>query len=299
MFETFEKELKLRNYSNKTTENYLSNLIKFFEYTKKKPVQITNKDIQNYLYFLNSKNKSNSQIRQIIASLKFYFNNILKRKLMFNIKAPKRKPKLPLVLDQETILKMIKFTKNLKHKILIALLYSSGLRAGEVVSIKIKNLDFKNNVLLIKQSKGNKDRVTTISKELLHQIKRYLNQRKRKSEYLFETKTSHITIKTAQIIIKNAAKKAKAPKETHCHTLRHSFATHLLEQGEDIRIIQKLLGHKDIRTTQIYTQVAKNIIKNIRNPLDLAIKKAYKNNKNKFIKTYKKSKKLRYASNSS
>lgn len=295
MFETFEKELKLRNYSNKTIDNYLLNLTKFFEYIKKKSVQIKNTDIQNYLYHLNSKNKSNSQIRQVIASLKFYFNNILKKKLMFNIKGPKRAYKLPLILEQEAILKMIKFTKNLKHKILIALLYSSGLRVSEVVSIKIKDIDFKNNVLLIQKGKGRKDRFTIISKEILQQIKRYLNQRKRDSKYLFETRLNHITIKTAQIIVKKAAKKAKVSKETHCHTLRHSFATHLLEQGENIRTIQKLLGHKDIRTTQIYTQVAKNFIKNIKNPLDLAIKKA---TKKKFIKTYEKSKKPKIRHNS-
>ncbi len=294
MFENFEKELKLRNYSNKTIDNYLLNLTKFFDYIKKKQIQIKNTDIQNYLYYLNSKNKSNSQIRQVIASLRFYFNNILKKRLMFNIKGPKKAHKLPLVLDQEVILKMIKFTKNLKHKILIALLYSAGLRVSEVVSIKLNDIDFKNNVLLIQKGKGRRDRFTIISKEILQQIKRYLNQRKINSKYLFETKTKHITIKTAQVIVKKAAKKAKVPKETHCHTLRHSFATHLLEQGEDIRTIQKLLGHKDIRTTQIYTQVAKKFIKNIKNPLDKAIEKA---NKKKFIKTYKKSKKPKITHN--
>jgi len=291
MFENFENELRLRNYSDRTIESYLLNLTNFFNYIKKRPREVTNKDIQSYLYYLNSKGKSSSGIRQVIASLKFYFNNILKRKLMFSFKGPKRKPKLPLVLDQEIILKMIKYTRNLKHKILIGLLYSSGLRVSEVVSIRLRDIDFKNNLLLVREGKGGRSRITTISKEILEQIKRYLRERKRESEYLFETKRGHITIKTAQIIVKKAAKKAKAPKETHCHTLRHSFATHLLEQGENLKVIQKLLGHKDIRTTQTYVHIAKNMIKNIRNPLDIAIEKVSRSN---FIKSYKKPKKLRY-----
>ncbi|MBT7474634.1 tyrosine-type recombinase/integrase, partial [Candidatus Woesearchaeota archaeon] len=184
------------------------------------------------------------------------------------IDTPKKEKKLPKVLSKKDILSMIDNTENLKHKLLLEILYSSGLRVGEAVNLKISDIDVDRNIIRVNQGKGSKDRQSILSKKLKEDLLKYLCTKRDNDIYLFSKRENHIVIKTAQKIVDNAAKRVKLNKKVTPHMLRHSFATHLLENGTDIRYIQKLLGHSRLETTQIYTHVANNDLKNIKSPLD-------------------------------
>ncbi|MBL7052020.1 MAG: tyrosine-type recombinase/integrase [Nanoarchaeota archaeon] len=162
---------------------------------------------------------------------------------------------------------MIEITKNLKHKLIIMLAYSSGLRVSELTNLKVQDLDTINNTLIVNEGKGSKDRLTIFSENLKEILLKYLCEKK-ESKYLFPGRKGKLTVKSVQKIIDNAAKKARINRKITPHMLRHSFATHLLEQGTDLRYIQNLLGHSDVKTTQIYTSVSKVKLKEIKNPLD-------------------------------
>jgi integrase/recombinase XerD len=164
---------------------------------------------------------------------------------------------------------MIDSLKNTKHRILVSLLYSSGLRISEAVRLKVEDISFKEGIGLVKGGKGRKDRHFIISKHLLGEIKEFLNMRHYESPYLFPTKKGHIGARQAEKIVKLAAKKAGIKKRVFAHALRSSFATHLLDKGTDIRIIQELLGHSNLSTTQRYTKVSTKLIKSVKSPLDL------------------------------
>jgi integrase/recombinase XerD len=217
---------------------------------------------------MTKKNYKPSSIATAIASLKFYYEEILEMDIFSKIKIPKQEKKLPTVLTKEEIKNMIAVLPKLKHKLLIEFLYSSGLRVSECVNIKIQDLNLENNTGRVIQGKGKKDRNIILSKKLIEHIKEYINIRKNQSDYLFETKESHITTRQVQKIIKSAAKQAGIKKRVFCHALRSSFATHLLESGVDIRIIQELLGHSNLATTQRYTNVSTEQIRKIESPLD-------------------------------
>jgi integrase/recombinase XerD len=189
--------------------------------------------------------------------------------IISGIRRPKRESKLPSVLTQNEVENVISSVKNPKHRMFLELLYSSGLRVSEAVSLKKSDIDFDQNIGIVRSGKGKKDRYFIISPNLSDRLAKYLFTRNDENLYIFDSaRGGHITVKTAQEIVKKAAKKAKIPKNVTPHTLRHSFATHLLESGTDIRIIQRLLGHKRIDTTQIYTHISTANIKNIKNPLD-------------------------------
>lgn len=162
---------------------------------------------------------------------------------------------------------MINLTSNVKHKLILKTLYGCGLRVSELVNLKKENFNFNEEIVHIKLAKGRKDRFVKIPNSLKTELKKYVELTN--SDIVFEAnRGGKLTTKTIQLIVENAARKANITKEVYPHLLRHSFATHLLEQGTDLRIIQKLLGHSDIKTTQLYTQISQQSIKNIRSPLD-------------------------------
>lgn len=176
--------------------------------------------------------------------------------------------KLPTVLSRPEILKMIAATNNLKHKLIIELLYGSGLRISELVNLRINDIDFYRRLITVKSGKGKKDRITIISPAVLSRINQYITEY-RPLEFIFESFQPGVklNVRSIQKIIQLASKKAKISKNISAHTLRHSFATHLLESGTDIRYIQSLLGHARLETTQAYTKVANKMLKNIKSPL--------------------------------
>jgi len=211
--------------------------------------------------------------------LPFYFQEILKRKLFFNIRRPKREKYLPVVLSKEEIIKLLDSTINLKHKLLLSLMYGSGLRVSEAVSLKIADADLNNLKVLVKSGKGAKDRLTLLSRHSAELLKQYLPQLLPGQNYLFSGKSraqsrdgaggqGRLTQRSAQKVFLQALNRAGIGKQASCHSLRHSFATHLLERGTDLTFIQKLLGHENIKTTQIYARVSDNLITKISSPLD-------------------------------
>jgi|TARA_Y100000310_G_scaffold97479_1_gene95108 site-specific recombinase XerD len=210
---------------------------------------------REFCFKLLKQGKARETIRLASAAIRFHTGS-----KAFEI--PKREKKLPAVLSKKEILKMIEVTKNLKHRLLIMLLYSTGMRISEVLSLKWENIH--HDYIKIKLGKGNKDRVTILSKRL----KKLLKEFEKEKGYVLEGRKGKYSYKSAQKVLEIAAKKAKLKNKVTPHVLRHSFATHLLESGTDIRYIQKLLGHSRLETTQIYTHVSNNSIKNIKNPLD-------------------------------
>ncbi|MFA5134103.1 MAG: site-specific tyrosine recombinase/integron integrase [Patescibacteria group bacterium] len=264
-----ERELKIRGFSQKTVKSYCLYNRLFLAFIQKSPKEVKNDDIKKYLENLKNSGAANSTLNVAINALKFYYSQILKRRFFFDIKHAKKSNYLPVVLSPEEIDKMIDATANPKHKFLISLMYAAGLRVSELIKIKMCDIDLDRKMLRVYQGKGRKDRYTLLAEKLspilLQQIKL-----KQPGDYLFAGSggEGHLTPVSAEKIVKKAASLAGIYKNVSCHTLRHSFATHLLEQGTDIRYIQELLGHKNLETTQIYTKVSARNLSNIKSPLD-------------------------------
>jgi site-specific recombinase XerD len=221
------------------------------------------------LEHLADKNFSASTLNTAYSALKFYFEKILYRRFFMNIPRAKRPKKLPETLTKEEVRKILGVIQNVKHKLLLGLMYSSGLRVSEIVNCRVKDLDFENRLLKVRQAKGAKDRITILSEKVAGVLVKYVKN-KNLDDYIFESKWSKgLTERSVQKIFTEALiKKSGIKKSASCHSLRHSFATHLLEAGTSIRYIQELLGHKRLETTQIYTKVARNNLQNIKSPLD-------------------------------
>jgi len=237
----------------------------------KKVKDITEEDIKSYLLYMVDKRKvSYSTQNQIINSIKFYYEQVLglgKKKYWIN--RPRKEKRLPGVLSVEEVMEILWSIDNIKHKCIVGLLYSAGLRMGELLNLRRQDLDFDRKQLFIKGGKGNKDRTSVLSDLIAQQLVNYLAIARPKY-WLFESPGQAQYSKTSVgNIIKRACKKAGVEKKVTAHTFRHSFATHLLEQGTDLRYIQTLLGHNSSKTTEIYTHVSTNALRNIKSPLDV------------------------------
>ena len=266
-------ELTIQGKSNKTIEAYLLHTQKFLEFVKKDSNEIENQDIKDYLAYLMSKKLKPKSINLILSSLRFLNEYILKKPNLFEgIKSQKTAEKIPNYLTQEEIKKLLTVTKNFKHKLMIELMLCSGLRVSECINLKKENIN-DDKTITIRSGKGNKDRITIVPSLVLEHLSQYLKQRKHDSEYIFCKKDGQkLTVKLPQKIIKQLAEKAGIRKKVTPHVLRHSFATHLLHNGTDIRYIQTLLGHAQIQTTQIYTHISKEQLKQIKNPFNEMLK---------------------------
>jgi len=262
------KEVKefcvLKGFSNQTIKSYLFHTGKFLYFCERSSLFLTPESVKSYLLSLDvSPNTS----RLAYASLRFFFVEVLHVKEFTEMVPRKKKAKqLPKVLSQQCIVKMLQLSINLKHKIIIELLYSSGLRLNELIHLKRKDLDFDRNIIYVQQGKGAKDRITLLSESLKIDLLKYYSSYTFKTDYVLEGRNGTYTKKSVQAVLQHLGKKLGL--RITPHMLRHSFATHLLEQGTDIRYIQKLLGHSDLKTTEIYTQVSKKDLSKIKNPLD-------------------------------
>lgn len=267
-FFELKQALKLKAYSQKTIKAYIYYNNNFLEFIKKSPRAVTAADIKNYLEHLIDKNFAASTLNLAYSALFFYYANFYKRRFFISIPRAKKESKLPVVLSKQEVKKLLDQLDNLKHRLILSIIYSAGLRVSEVVNLKVGDLDFQNNLLFVRQSKGKKDRRTFISKNLSAELKSFIKN-KDYQDYLFlNAMNKKLTTRTVQKIFNNALKKSGILKNATVHSLRHSFATHLLEDGLDIRYIQDLLGHARIQTTQIYTKVSGQNYSNIANPLD-------------------------------
>ncbi|MBM3230061.1 integrase [Candidatus Pacearchaeota archaeon] len=256
-------ELKVRGFSPLTVRNYGFFTDKFLEQVHKQPDQVTQDDAKLYLASLFD-DKSKNTIMLAAAALKFYFTQILKKDFSA-VKMPKKEKRLPAVLTKDEMRALLSHADTEKSRLMISLLYSTGLRVSEVVNLKKNDIDFGEKSGWVRKGKGNKDRLFSISDQLTKDLQAYLKER----EYQYVlSKEKPLTTRNIQKIIKQTAGRAQIQKKVTPHTLRHSFATHLLEQGTDIRVIQAMLGHSNLNTTQVYTHVSADQIKKVANPLD-------------------------------
>ncbi len=246
------EEIKLRRYSYQTGKSYIY-VVKNFLASGKTPRE----------FLLSYSNKTSSTMRSVYFALKFFYDNVLNKDFRENLPLAKKSLKLPLVISKEEINKMINYTDNLKHKLVIMFLYYAGLRLDEARNINWQDIDFNREVIHLKTAKGDKERVVFLHQKLISALKIYGT--KQEGVIFLSQRNSRYNKRTIQQIIKSSSKKAGIKKKVTPHTLRHSFATHLLESGADIRYIQHLLGHKDLKTTQVYTHVANKDIKKLAN----------------------------------
>lgn len=271
LLDSMKNTLKLKGYSPKTIKSYMSHANLFLKYIGKPVEDLEKEDISRYLLSLLEVQKcSHSYVNQAVNSIKFFFREVLKKDaLSVNLPRPKRENKLPEVLSQKEILKLLGNVDNLKHKAILFMIYSSGLRVGEVVRLKTADIDCSRMLIHIVQGKGRKDRYSVLSRTALDVLEKY-REKFRPDYWLFPggDEGSHITERSVQHIFEKTKEKAGILKKVSVHTLRHSFATHLLEGGVDLRYIQELLGHQSSKTTEIYTHVTEKSIKNIQSPLD-------------------------------
>lgn len=262
-----ENELKLRNYSEKTTKSYLACISDYLE-AKKDNIQFVDVDfIRQFLLRKKENGLSSNTINVYLHSVKFFYSDIIKSNYKIDLKFAKTASKLPIVLSRNEVHFIINQIENAKHRLLISLAYAAGFRVSEVINLRIKDINIDELTIHIKGAKGNKDRITIFPEKLKNDIINLIAGRDR-NDYLFASERGgKLTERTAQKVFENSIKKAGIKKDATFHSLRHSFATHLLENGVDVRYVQELLGHQNIRTTQLYTKVTNPMIKNIKSPL--------------------------------
>jgi len=284
----FWKWLKTRRYSASTIKVYfgfVKNLI--YHLNGKKNIQeITNSDIEHYIYevLVNKKNVAVSTQRQFIGAIKAFKQFLPQVAYQADLLVrPKKSNFLPTVLSYEEVILLIRKTKNLKHRAAIIMLYSCGLRISELLNLKLADIDIFRKQVIIKQGKGRKDRIVVLSHAALPIIGNYLQTYEPKTYFIENPNGGKYSAESIRAIIKRNAKAAGIKKRVTPHTLRHSYATHLLEQGVDVRYIQELLGHARTETTMIYTHVTRKDLKKIESPLDKIVSD-YQQNKNKIEK---------------
>ena len=265
-------DMTLQNLSPKTISAYSWHIKKFCEYFDKPAEELGEDDIRHYLYHLKAIEKcSSSHMGQAFSAIKYMYRNLLEMPVpLSTLRGPKREKRLPVVLSRAEVKRLLDSVKNDKHKLILEIIYSGGLRMSEATHLHVSDIDSSRMVIRVDQGKGNKDRYTLLSKTLVKDLRAYWLKYK-PTTWLFPSsklKDKPINQGTVQKVFSRTLKKAKIYKPATVHTLRHSFATHLLEQGVNILMIQQLLGHKSIKTTMIYLHIQKDQGKKIINPLD-------------------------------
>lgn len=265
--------LTRQRYSPNTVKNYIHHIKQFLQYHLKHHSLDGSEIKADYVieyfdYLVNIKKVGASYQNIAVNSIKFYIETITGGKMPAISMRPRREKHLPLVLSEKEVTAIIKAISNKKHRAVVTLIYSGGLRVSEAVNVKLHDIDLNRGLISIRQSKSKKDRQVPLSQRFRIVLKEYLKEYKPKA-YLFEgQKGGKYSVKSIQNIFSNACKKANIEKPATVHTLRHSFATHLLEKGTDLRVIQELLGHSSSKTTEIYTHVSSRLVSSIRSPLD-------------------------------
>lgn len=267
----FIKTLTLKNYAKNTIRTYRTMMQEFLEfYSKLDPAKITEEQIREYLlYLIDQRDVSISYQNQSINAIKFYYEQVLGRPVRtYYIQRPRKEWNLPNVLSEKEVELILNKTENIKHKAILSLIYSAGLRRSELINLRISDIDSARMYVIIRQGKGRKDRYSILSSRVLVLLRKYFKEYKPK-EWLFEGQFGGQYSETSIFnILKAAVKKAGIRKRVTIHTLRHCFATHLLEHGVDLRYIQELLGHKSPKTTEIYTHITQRGLGKIKSPLD-------------------------------
>ncbi|MGQ8338634.1 tyrosine-type recombinase/integrase [Sunxiuqinia sp. A32] len=270
--QSFKKWMEQKRYSENSIKTYIHQLEIFFGfYASKAPEMISNEDITSFNNeFIMKHGLSPTFQNQTVSALKlFYERHYCQQLQLENIERPMKAKPLPKVFNKPDLERFFHAITNPKHKMAMMMIYSCGLRRGELVNLKLEHLDSKRKILSVINSKGNKDRIVPLSDRIINKIKEYYHTHK-PEQYLIEGQFAGtpLTASSLQKVFEKAMKKARINRPYTIHCLRHSFATHLLENGTDLRYIQELLGHKSSTTTEIYTHVSRRSLQNIKNPFD-------------------------------
>lgn len=269
-FGNLEKELRIRKYSQKTIDTYVYYNLKLLEFSRKFPKDITTEDIRSFLdHLFTDKNAAVSSVNLAINAIRFNFERMLGMRILYELKRPKRDKKLPVVFSKDEIGKILSVPMNIKHKAILSLTYSAGLRVSETSKLRIEDIDRSRGLLIIRGAKGRKDRHSLLSEKVIRILDDYIDLYK-PFGWLFpgQEPDKRLTIRTIERVFEIALSRSGIRKKAGIHSLRHSFATHLLENGIDLRYIQELLGHANSKTTEIYTHVSTKTIHKIQSPID-------------------------------
>jgi len=273
LLDSVRRGLVLRGYSPRTRSVYLGHVRRFLEWAGRTNDELTEEPgpiIEEYLLTLVSRRVSRSYHSQVVSALRFLFETVLESpRVALAIPRPRKENRLPTVLSQGEVSSLLQRTRNLKHRALLMILYSSGLRVSEVVRLRAEDLDADRRLLRVRRGKGSKDRYTLLARRAVEEVRTY-QRAYPAGRWLFpgDRVDRHLSTRSVQRVVQRSAQAAGITKKVTPHTLRHSFATHLLEAGTNLRIIQELLGHQSARTTQIYTHVATSTFETVRSPLD-------------------------------
>lgn len=265
--ELYSEDLRLKNYSENTISNYTNQVKLFLEYFNNvatKPSEISEKQIKQWLLLSNSINGRKHRI----SAVKLFYKLTGKQPLKFkHIEYPRSEQKLPIVLSQEEVQKMFDVCENLKHKVILALLYSCGLRVSELINLTWNNIDRSRMIINVIGGKGNKDRQVMLDASLIPLLEKYFFEYKTKTYVLGGQFSDQYSATSVNQVMKQLAEKAKINKRVYTHLMRHNCFTHLVEAGIDINLIQKLAGHSNVKTTLLYTHISHNLISKIQSPL--------------------------------
>jgi len=275
VLEKMKKEMFRRKLSPRTIKTYLYYVRKFLLFCPKEPKKFSKKDCREFLEKFMDKEfkwmkKSNEEIagstlNVALNSLRFMMEEVLRKSMKLNIRYSKTPKTLPTCLSKGEIKSLINSITNQKHKLLISLMYGSGLRVSEAVKLKKEDIELSESIGWVRKGKGNKDRPFILPESLKENIRLTL---KSNNSYIFPGRKAYLSVRSVQMILKKAAKKSKIRKNIHPHTLRHSFATHILENGADVTAVQSLLGHNEPRTTMEYLHIVKPKMISVKSPLD-------------------------------
>lgn len=270
--ERYKQYLKSKRYAESTIKSYVHSIQLFLAYFKNRPMEsLTNEDVIRFNNdYILTKRLSGSFQNQVVNAIKKFFLVVENRKMdIDSIHRPRREQKLPHVISKEEVKAILEAPRNLKHRAMLSLIYACGLRRSELLNLKPSHVDSKRKLLIISQSKGRKDRVAPISEKIIELLREYYKAYRPK-EWLFEGQKvgNQYSAKSLENVLKQSLSKTKIKKSVTLHWLRHSFATHLLESGTDLRYIQEILGHKSSKTTEIYTHVSTRNLQNVKSPFD-------------------------------
>ena len=262
-----EKDLRIRGMSPRTVKSYLAAAKEYLEWKGQKLEELDEESIRGFLLHKEEQSLSASTRNLSLYAIKYFYREVLKKDCPIKIRSAKEAKSLPVVLSHSEIERMLDATDNLKHRLLLALAYGAGLRVSEVISLRVRDIDLDENVAHVKHAKGNKDRITVLPQKIVPDLRTLISGRNPNEFVFVSERGGKLSERTAQKVFESALQKAGIQKTATFHSLRHSFATHLLENGVDVRYVQELLGHANIRTTQIYTQVTNPVLKRIISPL--------------------------------
>jgi integrase/recombinase XerD len=262
-----ERVCNRRRYSERTIKTYLYCINRFLKYTKKSLDRISKKDVRLFLEYLSERKMAGSTMNVYHMSIRFLFEDVLDKRMWINIKYSKVPEKLPLILSKKELKKLFNAIENDKHRLMAKLMYSAGLRVSELVNLRVEDIHIDRSYGFVRKGKGNKDRIFIVADSLKEDLKKFIGSAT-EGYLLISQRKSKYNPRSLQQIIEKARKKAKIRKKISCHTLRHSFATHLVEDGCSVFEIQSLLGHKSPETTMVYLHVKSPSFIKVKSPLD-------------------------------